>query len=286
MRYELMDEENKKNIKVDFSGLEKTIKELEKDKEILQHQVQDLGKRKPIQQHFSGRRIRIGVISDTHKGSLYANQSLEDSLISYFNKKKVDIVYHVGDLIDGEKMYRGQEYEIEYPGADAQVNHFVKTFPKVDSKMFFITGNHDQSFWKNAGVDIGKQIEEQRDDMEYLGQDQALIEIKPNVKIMLIHPGGGTAYAVSYKSQKLIESFTGGEKPNIMLCGHFHKYDHLFYRNIHGFQCPTTQSQTPFMKRKPTPAIMGGLMLDIHTDRKGITKLKSEYLPYYEENSK
>jgi len=284
MKYELDREgyeEKVKEIK-DDSTLEKIIKNLEKEKEILNRQVQDLSKRQPLQQHFSGKRIRIGIISDTHKGSLYANQNLEDSLINYFNKSKVDVVYHVGDLVDGEKMYRGHEYEIEIPGADAQVNHFVETFPKVNSKMYFIIGNHDRSFWKNAGVDVGKQIAEHRDDMEYLGQDQATIEISSNTKIMLIHPDGGTAYAVSYKSQKLIESFSGGEKPNIMLCGHFHKYDHIFYRNIHGFQVPTTCSQTPFMKRKPTPAIMGGLMLDVYTNKKGIDKLKIEYLPYYE----
>ncbi|MBU0792006.1 MAG: metallophosphoesterase family protein [Gammaproteobacteria bacterium] len=283
MRYEIVDEKEKEEkIKVDSHDLEKTIKELEKEKSILKHQIQDLNKRKSIQHYFSGKKIRIGIISDTHKGSLYANQHLEDSLINYFNKNKVDAIYHIGDLCDGEKMYRGHEYEIEMHGADKQVKHCVETFPKVDSKMYFITGNHDLSFWKNAGVDIGFQIAKERNDLEYLGQEQAIIEIKPKIKLMLMHPGGGTSYAVSYKSQKLIESFTGGEKPNLLLIGHFHKYDHLFYRNIHAFQCPTTQSQTPFMKRKPTPSIMGGLLLDIYIDKKGINKIRSEYLPYYE----
>jgi len=265
-----------------MNDLEKQIKILENEKRVLNRQVNELSKKNLFKQSFGGRRIRVGVISDTHKGSLYANQQLEDSLIGYFNKKNVDVIYHCGDICDGEKMYRGHEYEIKHHGADNQVKHCVDTFPKIDSKMFFITGNHDLSFYKNAGVDIGTLISRDRDDMEYLGQEQALIEIAPNVRIMLMHPGGGTAYAVSYKSQKLVESFTGGEKPNILLTGHFHKYDHLFYRNIQAFQVPTTCSQTPFMKRKPTPAIMGGLLLDIHVNKNGINKLITEYLPYYE----
>ena len=257
-------------------------KRLEEEKKRLEQQVQDLGKRIIISHPFSGKRVRIGVISDSHKGSLYENQHLEDTLIAYFNKKGAEAVYHCGDICDGEKMYRGHEYEIHVHGADLQIEHTIDTFPLVKSKMYFIIGNHDRSFWKNAGVDIGKQLESRRDDFEYLGQDQAIIEIRPNVRIMLVHPDGGTAYAVSYKSQKIVESLSGGEKPNILLIGHYHKYDHIFYRNVQTFQVPTTQSQTPYMKRKPTPAIMGGLMLDLYMDNNGLSKLTTEYIPYYE----
>lgn len=267
----------------------KRIKELEeqnrlilKERNAFRKQVMDLNKRRAIKMPFAGKHLKIGIISDTHKGSLYENPNLDTALINYFNKEKVDYVFHVGDLIDGEKMYRGHEYEIAIHGADSQLEHFVKNFPHVKSKCYFITGSHDLAYWKSIGLDIGKRIEEQRDDFKYLGQEQAMLEIRPNVKIALVHPGGGTAYAVSYKSQKLIESFSGGQKPNVLLCGHYHKFDYLHYRNIHTFQVPTTQSQTPFMARKPTPAIMGGLVLDIYMDKKGISKLKTEYLPYYE----
>lgn len=262
--------------------LEKKVIDLEGEKNYLEQQIRDLSKGRIMRQPFSGKHIKIGVISDTHSGSLYANPHLDSALVRTFNKEGCDLVYHIGDILDGEKMYRGHEYELEFHGADRQVRNFVNRFPHVKSKMYVITGNHDLSFWKHAGVDVGQKIVDKRDDIEYLGQDEAIIELKKNVKIMLIHPAGGTAYAVSYKSQKLIESFSGGKKPNIMLCGHYHKYDHLFFRNVQGFQVPTTQSQTPYMKRKPTPAIMGGLILDIWTDKKGISRLKAEYLPYYE----
>ena len=33
------------------------------------------------------------------------------------------------------------------------------------------------------------------------------------------HPGGGPAYALSYRPQKIVESLEGGEKPAIMLIG-------------------------------------------------------------------
>ncbi len=260
--------------------------ERSKEVKLLKDQIHELSKGMVLRQPFSGSRMKIGVISDTHKGSLYANQHLENALINTFNKEGVDAVYHIGDMVDGEKMYTGHEYEIKIHGADAQMKHAIKTFPHVESKMYLISGNHDQAYWKKTGFDICAAIARERDDFEYLGRDQAIIEIRPGVRLALVHPGGGTAYAVSYKSQKLIESFSGGDKPNILLIGHFHKYDHLFYRNIQAFQCPTTCSQTPYMKRKPTPAIMGGLILDITMNKKGISKLKTEYLPYYEPNGK
>lgn len=263
-------------------NIDKKVKKLEDENEFLRNQIHEVAKKRTIDLTFTGSRILIGVISDTHKGSIYENPQLEEELIKYFNSQKVEAICHAGDLIDGEDMYRGHEYELQYHGADAQVWHFTKEFPLVKSKMYFITGNHDQSFWTGGGHDIGVKISKERKDMKFLGRDQATIRLKPKVSLMMVHPSGGTAYAVSYKSQKIVESLSGGEKPSILLIGHYHKYDHIFYRNIQTFQVPTTQSQTPYMKRKPTPAIMGGILLDIRTDRNGISNLKVEYLPFYE----
>lgn len=86
----------------------------------------------------------------------------------------------------------------------------------------------------------------------------------------------------SYRTQKAIDSFSGGEKPHVLLVGHFHKMEHIFYRNVHAFQVGTIESQTDYMRGKPTPAIMGFWILTIHHNKSGVARVESEWYPYYE----
>ena len=73
----------------------------------------------------------------------------------------------------------------------------------------------------------------------------------------MLHPDGGSSYAISYKSQKIVESLEGGVKPEVLHIGHFHKAEYLFYRNIHVFQNGCLQSQSKFMKGKHLSAHRG-----------------------------
>ena len=99
--------------------------------------------------------------------------------------------------------------------------------------------------------------------------------------LRLYHPGGGTAYAISYHSQKYVESLSGGEKPHILGIGHYHKVEQLFYRNIHVFQVGTFEAQTPFMRRKRLAAMLGGWILWVNKEEPigliGDTHLGSKY---------
>lgn len=91
-----------------------------------------------------------------------------------------------------------------------------------------------------------------------------LAKEKENITLKLLHPGKGTAYALSYHPQKWAESISGGTKPNIAGLGHYHKVEYLFYRNIHMFQTGTFESQSPFMRRMNISAHMGGWILYIN----------------------
>jgi hypothetical protein len=108
----------------------------------------------------------------------------------------------------------------------------------------------------------------------------------PNELILVRRNGKATwshnSYALSYGLQKMIDAMSGGEKPNIYLGGHHHKAMYLFYRNIHAFECGTTQAQTPWMRGKRIPAHMGGWIVEIHVDEEGtITRCKGEFIPFY-----
>jgi predicted phosphodiesterase len=234
--------------------------------------------------HWHGEKtIRFGLIGDTHINSKYTQLTHLHKLYDLYKEEGINAVYHAGDIDDGEQMRSGHQYECYTQGADDHVSEIVKVFPERDGiKTFFITGNHDASIIKRCGYDIGYPIANRRSDMIYLGQSSAVVNLTPNCTIELRHPIDGTTYAFSYKPQKLIESISGGEKPNILAIGHYHKAEYIFYRNVHCFQTGTLCAQTPWMKGKQIAAHMGGWIVEVGVDDEGtITRIKQEFIPFY-----
>ena len=148
----------------------------------------------------------------------------------------------------------------------------LKNFPKRDGiTTHFITGNHDHSIIKRAGVDIGNILK--NDYLNYLGMSNATIELTPNCKMELSHPIDGTAYSLSYKIQKGIDAMQGGDKPNIWAVGHYHKAELLpNYRNVCAVQTGTFQAQTPFEKGKQIAVNVGGWLIEIRVEDDGTIK--------------
>jgi len=100
--------------------------------------------------------------------------------------------------------------------------------------------------------------------------------------LRLWHPTLGTAYAISYQSQRYIESLPGGSKPNILAIGHFHKAEYLFYRNIHAIQTACTEFQTRFMASKKIAAMMGFWIIEAEINGDGIVNIVPKFYPDYE----
>lgn len=125
-----------------------------------------------------------------------------------------------------------------------------------------------------------------RDDLIDLGYMERDIEFKTNKGssiVRVIHAGGGSAYATSYTSQKYVESLQGGEKPHIVLVGHYHKFNYAYARGVHVIQGGTTEDQTPFMRKKNIPAHLGGTILWLRQNERGIfTSVKVEWIPFFD----
>jgi predicted phosphodiesterase len=237
---------------------------------------------KIIKHNWGDRHIRIGLLSDTHIGSKHANYSVLNDIYKRFKADGVVAVYHAGDITEGYNRRKGHAHECDLHGADEQADGVRDRYPDVGLPTYFIGGDHDGWHYENAGCDIGKMITQRRDDLHYLGPFDATIQLAPKTTLALMHPATGTAYAISYKPQKIVEALSGGEKPSILGIGHFHKIEYLFYRNIHVFQSGTTENQTKWMKRMNLSAHMGGWMLDITTKKDGsIDKLTQTLYPYY-----
>jgi UDP-2,3-diacylglucosamine pyrophosphatase LpxH len=227
--------------------------------------------------------IRFAIMGDTQFGSKYAQITYLHDFYDLCKKEGIKDVYHTGDLTDGLKMRPGHEYELYEVSADEMRDDVVANYPKRDGiTTHFITGNHDASIYKHIGYDIGQAIANARPDMNYLGRDCAVINLTPKCTLELRHPWDGTAYAISYKIQKMIEAMESDSKPNILAVGHYHKCEYIFYRNVHALQTGCFQGQTPFTRGKGISVHMGGWIVTIHVDENGyIQRFSPEFIPCY-----
>lgn len=229
------------------------------------------------------KKIKIGIVSDTHLCSKYQQLTLLNEAYKDFHSRGINTVLHIGDLTDGDYKNRPDHiYSLFRIGASDQAEYVCEMYPKIKGmKTYFIQGSHDATHIKNGGADLGKMVSQARKDMVNLGMDTATFKLN-NCKIKMLHPGDGTAYAYSYKPQKIIDSMRGGEKPHVLLIGHYHKNLYMMYRNIHVLMIPSLQATTPFMTRKALINDVGYNVIEFEINKKGeVQKFNVEYIPFY-----
>jgi predicted phosphodiesterase len=238
--------------------------------------------KKSFDHFYDTKRVKIGIISDTHIGSKYFNQELFMNSIKTFNREGVDAIYHSGDLIEGMSNREGHIYELETIGVTNQIKKAVELLNLYKQPLFFITGNHDEWASKKSdqGVIVGEYINTLLPNAEFLGEYNADVKLAPNVTMRLTHEGS-SAYALSYSMQKRINGISGGDKPEILVNGHIHKALYMFYRNIHGVEAATFQEQTPFMRMKGSPAMTGYYVFDIGLNKRGVNEFNFKFYPGY-----
>ncbi len=227
--------------------------------------------------------IRFGLMGDTQINSKYTQLTHLHAFYDKCQQLGISTVFHTGDIDDGEQMRPGHQYECYTQGADDHADEIAAVYPKRDGiTTYFITGNHDASLYKRAGMDIGKAIASRRPDMVYLGRDCAVVELTPNCTLELRHPWDGTAYALSYKPQKIVEAMDPDTKPNILAIGHYHKLEYIFHRNVHVFQTGCYQSQTPFTRGKGISVATGGWIIECDVGSDGtVRSVTPRIVPVY-----
>lgn len=234
---------------------------------------------------------RFGVTGDNHLCSRYERLDVLNALYDTFKEAGIKHVFNTGNWIDGEARFN--KHDLHTHGLDNQIQYFINKYPSRKGIVTsYITGDdHEGWYTQREGIDVGRFAEYQarsagRTDLEYLGHMEADMVIKaPNgqTTIRILHPGGGSSYAISYTSQKIVESYTGNEKPHILLDGHYHKAGYNYIRGVHVVQTGCTQDQTPFMRKKRLAAHLGGWIIEFSTDDNGaITRFKQEFIPFYD----
>jgi hypothetical protein len=240
---------------------------------------------------LEGRTVRFGLTADNHLGSKYERMDVLNALFDIWAKEGITKVYQLGNMIDGEARFN--KFDLLVHGVEGQVNYFVENWPKRKGIVTeFITGDdHEGWYVQREGLNIGKLIEDRakeagRNDLVYLGHMEHDIVFqgeKQKSVMRLIHAGGGSAYATSYSVQKIVESYQGGEKPSILLVGHYHKAEYGYPREVHVLQAGTTKDQDPFMRKLKIQAHVGGWIVEFVVTKAGtISRFKIEWIPFYD----
>lgn len=243
---------------------------------------------------LTGDWAQFGAVGDNHLCNRHERLDVLNAAYDLFQAEGISTVYNTGNWIDGE--FRFNRHELKVFGMDNQIDYWIDNYPQRKGvTTHFIAGDdHEGWYQQRECVEIGRyaMLRAQaagRDDLKYLGYIEADIDLKigksssSSIHMKVIHPGGGSAYAVSYTGQKLAESFQGGEKPGLVLQGHFHKFNLGYPREVWVFDTGTTCDQTGFMRKKRIQAMVGYGIVAIHAHpRGGINRIRGEFIPYYD----
>jgi hypothetical protein len=232
----------------------------------------------------------FGAAGDLHAASKYTRWDVREDLYRQFAEAGAQCSFDTGNWIDAEARFN--TYDLEAHGLDSQCRLLARNHPK-GLRTFAVWGDdHEGWYVQREGIDVGRYNEaimrEAGHDWTDLGFMEAHVVLKnansgATTTMAVCHPGGGSAYALSYSIQKIIESLEGGEKPAVGLYGHYHKMWAGNIRNVWCVQTGTQQDQTPFMRKKRLEAHVGGALVKLRQDPRtgAIVSCAPELIRYF-----
>ena len=217
----------------------------------------------------------FGAAGDKHYASKYHRDDVLGDLYRRFEAAKVDAIFDTGNWIDGEAPFN--RYDLSAHGLDGQVRLMASLHPRIDGVTTYAIWGDDHEGWlaRREGVDVGKYAEQIMREEGHLWTNLGYLEahvVLKNVNtgacttMAITHPGGGSAYATSYAPQKAVEALEGGEKPAVILFGHWHKLEALNIRNVWAIQTGCCIDQTPWARGKRLDYQVGGVLLGLEQD--------------------
>jgi len=244
--------------------------------------VSDIPKKNKTLIEFTSNEVTFGVLSDTHIGSIWTEPSYILSAFNEMKKQNCSFLLHAGDLVEGMMNRPGDIYELSHIGYKAQKENAVDIFKQWEKPLYIISGNHDCSYNSKlgAGMSIVEDVCENIPEAHYLGINDGDLTIN-GIIIKLWHGGDGNAYSLCYRDQKLIESFSGGEKPQVLITGHIHKAHYFFYRNVHTIGAGSMQKQSSWMRSKKIQAHTGFWTVTMGTYGKEVQWISPRFYPFY-----
>ena len=211
-------------------------------------------------------RVRLGVISDTHYG---AKACLKEEIKQFVNMAYdnygIRTILHSGDVLAGNKVYRGQEAELEVWGCSEQCQICADNLPERDGLQYiYILGNHDVDFIKSNGTDPSIILSSLRKDMKYIGAIKGNFYIDEcEIEIELAHIKSN-AHARSYSLEKHVyRTVSDQNRPDVIFCGHKHTNGYFEVQGLHNFLVPCFEDENYFAAYNDFNPSVGGLIVDL-----------------------
>lgn len=231
---------------------------------------------------FSGTSFKYCFFTDTHFSSIYFKEDHYFKMLEECRAQGVEAFFHAGDIVEGMSGRPDQIYSLVHLGFSKQKEYAIKLLSELDKPFYAISGNHDRWYLRSNGADVVREICDALPNAHFLGHDNATIEIK-KTKIDLFHGEDGASYANSYRGQKIVESYTGGHKPNILLTGHDHKSLYMFTRNIHVVGGGALSLRSAWQKSKKLANHAGFWIIEMYLNTGGdVVRFSPTWYPIYE----
>lgn len=235
---------------------------------------------------------KIGLVSDTHLCCREERLDALNAQYDLFVREGVRDVFHAGNIVDGY-LPRINGASVLETSIDGQALYCAHHYPvRAGITTHFITGDDHEGWWQKEGFNFGaylQMVAERlgRKDLKYIGHVEADVELRCGEfvnRMKIQHPGGGSAYARSYKGQKMVESFQGGEKPAILVQGHYHVSGYSFDRNVHIVGMPGFKDQDMFTRKQHLRCEIGGVILEFKMSSVtgAITRIRPEYNMFFD----
>lgn len=218
----------------------------------------------------------FGACGDQHIGSKYFREDVVRDVYDRYARAGVQAAFNTGNWIDGEARFN--KHDLAVHGMAAQLDALSELYPRGEGFDTYAVAGRDHEGWyeQREGINIGQYAEsvmrsKGREDWHHIGFMESHVILRnantgKTATLAVVHPGGGSAYALSYSIQKIVESLEGGEKPHAALYGHYHKLWSGNIRNIWCLQTGCAQDQTPFMRQHRLEAHVGAYLAGFEQD--------------------
>lgn len=247
----------------------------------LEKLVNMLGKMEHEKAYMIKNSAQICFVSDPHYGSIVDRPDLMQEIYNECEKRGINTILCAGDFTDGyypnyPERYANQKVHT----VEDLVNYSVYVHPRSKNiKFYTIGGNHD-IYLKDPKIDILEKIANIRNDIIYLGPNEADFIYGPT-KIKMFHGVLNTKSKDTKSRAWLYYNSLSKNKPDIIQMGHIHHSYFDKFDKTYIIQNAALIDQLNYAKHKGFKCERSCFFVTIFFDEKGnIIHLKPELMVF------